>query len=97
MAKSNTARAIPADTGMTGESELNFTPSQNSPLDIAMDKVQKTALQQVIIDHLLSHGWRKGKAELYDPALALYPEDLIGFIRKCHPQPLQKLAQGTPD
>ncbi|ABA56693.1 type I site-specific restriction-modification system, R subunit (helicase) [Nitrosococcus oceani ATCC 19707] len=81
----------------TGELELNLMPTQNSPPNIAMDKVQKTALQQVIIDHLLSHGWQKGKAELYDPVLALYPEDLIGFIRECHSQPLPKLIQDAPD
>ncbi|ADJ27127.1 type I restriction endonuclease subunit R [Nitrosococcus watsonii] len=82
---------------MAGESELNLMPAQSSPPDTAMDKARKPALQQVMIDHLLSHGWQEGKAELYDPALALYPEDLIGFVQECHPQLLLEPTQGAPD
>jgi type I restriction enzyme R subunit len=31
-------------------------------------------------------GWLRGQAEHYDRALALYPEDVIGFVKETQPE-----------
>ena len=46
-----------------------------------------------IVAHLTAHGWLEGDSAGYDRALALYPEDLIGWLRDTQPNELAKLSQ----
>lgn len=36
--------------------------------------------------HLLAHGWLKGEDKKYNKELALYPEDLLAFVRGTQPE-----------
>lgn len=44
-----------------------------------------------IIKHLTSHGWLEGYQVKYDRELALYPEDVIGWIKDSQPKTWEKL------
>ena len=45
-----------------------------------------------LVAHLVAHGWLEGESQKYDRELALYPEDLIGWLRETQPHELEKLA-----
>lgn len=44
-----------------------------------------------IVAHLTSHGWLEGEPAKYDRDLALYPEDVIGWIQDTQPKAWDKL------
>lgn len=44
-----------------------------------------------ILAHLTSHGWLEGEPAKYDRDLALYPEDVIGWIQDTQPKAWDKL------
>lgn len=44
-----------------------------------------------IVAHLTAHGWLEGDAAKYDRELALYPEDVIGWIQDTQPKVWDKL------
>src|SRR5690349_715233 len=44
-----------------------------------------------IVKHLASHGWLEGDPSKYDRELALYPEDVIGWIKDSQPKTWEKL------
>lgn len=56
------------------------------------DKHREIHFEAEIVEHLTAHGWREGEAALYDRELALYPEDLIGWLQDTQPQELAKLT-----
>ncbi len=60
------------------------------------DIAAELAFQNDMIKHLLAQGWLLGKAEHYNRALALYPEDLIGFVKETQDAQWQKFCQLYP-
>jgi len=58
-----------------------------------VDKARELVFQQAIVHDLTADGWLEGKAELYDRELALYPEDLLGYLRETQPEAVAKLTK----
>ena len=58
-----------------------------------MDKARELVFQQAIIKDLTADGWLEGKAEHYDRELALYPEDLLAWLRDTQPEAIAKLTK----
>ena len=58
-----------------------------------MDKASESVFQRAIVADLVLDGWLEGKSESYDRALALYPEDLLGYLRETQPEALERLAR----
>ena len=61
------------------------------------DIAAELAFQNDMIRHLLAKGWLLGKAEDYNRALALYPEDLVGFVKDTQDVQWQKFCQLYPN
>lgn len=57
------------------------------------DKAAEKVFQQAIVDDLTGQGWLEGKSENYHRELALYPEDLIGYVRDTQSEALAKLTK----
>ena len=49
---------------------------------LAGGKAHELTFQNDMLKHLLANGWLLGKAEHYNRELALYPEDLLGFVKE---------------
>jgi type I restriction enzyme R subunit len=58
-----------------------------------MDKHKEIIFENEIVQHLTSHGGLEGKPSLYNRELALYPEDLVGFVQDTQPQAWVKLEK----
>jgi len=50
------------------------------------------AFEDEIVEHLTAHGWRLGNPQRYDAALALYPDDVLGWLEETQPKALAKVA-----
>jgi type I restriction enzyme R subunit len=50
-------------------------------------------LERHIVEQLAASGWLVGESTAYDRARALYPEDVIGWIRDSQPQAWEKLEK----
>jgi len=61
------------------------------------DKAKELAFQNDMIGHLLANGWLRGKSEHYNRSLALYPEDVIGFIKDTQDEQWQKFCALYPN
>ena len=57
-----------------------------------LDKHREIHFEAEIVAHLATHGWLEGEAAKYDRELALYPEDLIGWLQDTQPEELAKLT-----
>ena len=57
-----------------------------------MDKHREIHFESEIVAHLTAHGWLEGDPARYDRELALYPDDLIGWLQDTQPKELAKLA-----
>ncbi len=55
-----------------------------------MSKANELTFQNDMIRQLLANGWLLGKAEYYNRELALYPEDVLGFIKDTQDEQWQK-------
>lgn len=53
-------------------------------------KAKEVVFQNDILDQMQSHGWLLGESKNYDKELALYPEDVIAFIKTTQPEQWQK-------
>jgi len=56
--------------------------------------------EDFIVDYLSENGWLAGDADKYDRIRALYPEDVIGYVRESQPEAwakLEKLHGGQVD
>ncbi len=58
-----------------------------------MDKARESIFQRAIADYLTGHGWVEGSPDHYDRTLALYPDDLIGYIRQTQPEVIDRLTK----
>jgi len=64
------------------------------------DPTKELIFQNEVIAEMMAGGWMRGKPENYDRALALYPEDVIGFVKDTQPDQWEKfcaLYPGSPD
>lgn len=62
-----------------------------------MNKSNERVFQDSIIQQLLAHSWLLGSAENYNRALALYPEDLLGFVQATQDGQWQKFCTLYPN
>ncbi|NWF36067.1 type I restriction endonuclease [Mariprofundus sp. KV] len=49
--------------------------------------------EKFIVDHLTGNGWIEGDPSKHDRKLALYPEDVIGWIQESQPETWEKLSR----
>lgn len=61
-----------------------------------MSKANELTFQNDMIAQLQAHGWLLGKAEHYNRELALYPEDVIGFVKDTQDEQWQKFCALYP-
>ncbi|MES2832903.1 MAG: DEAD/DEAH box helicase family protein [Pseudomonadota bacterium] len=61
-----------------------------------MSKANELTFQNDMISQLLANGWLLGKAEHYNRVLALYPEDVLGFVKDTQDQQWQKFCALYP-
>ena len=54
------------------------------------NKAQEVVFQNDILDQMQSHGWLLGESNKYNKELALYPEDVISFIKTTQPEQWKK-------
>jgi len=57
------------------------------------DKHKERQFQIEIVQHLKANKWVEGDASGYDKELALYPEDLITYIKSTQPQAYEKMSK----
>ena len=55
-------------------------------------KPYETSFQSDMISHLVANGWLLGKPENYNRELALYSEDLLGFVQETQDAQWQKFC-----
>ncbi len=53
---------------------------------------KERTFEDELVEHLTANGWLLGDAGKYDRALALYPEDLLGWVQETQPQQWAKYA-----
>jgi type I restriction enzyme R subunit len=61
------------------------------------DKAKEFVFQNDMINQLLANGWLLGKSENYNRELALYPEDLLGFVQDTQDKQWQKFRKLYPN
>lgn len=54
-------------------------------------KHRERYLEEDIVKHLTAHDWLEGDPKRYDRELALYPEDLIGWLKETQPKEWEKV------
>ena len=54
------------------------------------DKANELTFQNEMIDQLVENGWLLGKSEGYNRELALYEEDVLGFVQETQPKEWEK-------
>jgi len=62
-----------------------------------MNKANEFAFQTDMIKQLVNNGWLLGHAENYNRQLALYPEDLLGFVKDTQDEQWQKFCALYPN
>ncbi len=60
-------------------------------------KAQESVFQNEVIEQLLANGWRLGEPSGYNRELALYEEDLLGFVKETQPEQWQKYCKLYPN
>ncbi|NKI70829.1 DEAD/DEAH box helicase family protein, partial [Collimonas pratensis] len=61
-----------------------------------MSKANELTFQDDMVRQLLANGWLLGKAEHYNRELALYPEDVLGFVKDTQDEQWQKFCALYP-
>ena len=61
------------------------------------DKAKELAFQHDIIQQLLANGWLLGQPDKYNRELALYPEDVLGFIQDTQDEQWQQFCVLYPN
>lgn len=59
-------------------------------------KHKENVFETEIVDYLSQHDWAKGTSEGYDKAFALYPEDLIAYVKDTQPEAFEKFTKRHP-
>ena len=60
------------------------------------DPAAERAFQDEIIAHLTAHGWLLGSSDQYDRVRALYPEDVVGYVKDTQPDAWEKFSKLHP-
>lgn len=58
-----------------------------------MEKSGELVFQRAIVGDLVDQGWLEGKSEHYHRDLAVYPEDMLAYVRETQPEALEKLTK----
>lgn len=58
-----------------------------------MSKHKEITFETEIVEYLTSHEWVEGDSNGYDKSLALYPEDLVSYIKHTQPDEYEKFAK----
>ena len=58
-----------------------------------MNLHKEIKFEEELVEHLTDHGWLEGDPSRYDRGLALYPEDLIGWLKDTQPKEWKKLTE----
>lgn len=58
-----------------------------------MSKHKEIVFETEIVRYLTNNDWVEGKSDGYDKALALYPEDVVSFIKTTQPEAYEKFAK----
>lgn len=58
-----------------------------------MSKHREKTFEDEIVEHLTTHGWLHGENVGYNRELALYPEDVLGWLQDTQPNELAKLQR----
>jgi type I restriction enzyme, R subunit len=58
-----------------------------------MFKHRERTFEDEIVEHLTAHGWLMGDASKYNRELALYPDDVIGWLEDTQPQEVAKVEK----
>jgi type I restriction enzyme, R subunit len=58
-----------------------------------LDKHKENVFETEIVGYLASHGWVEGTSQGYDKDLALYPEDLLTYIKSTQPDAYEKMLK----
>ncbi|NCC55775.1 MAG: type I restriction endonuclease subunit R, partial [Erysipelotrichia bacterium] len=58
-----------------------------------LDKHKENVFETEIVDYLASHGWAEGTSQSYNKDLALYPEDLLMYIKSTQPEAYEKMLK----
>ncbi|MDG2969396.1 DEAD/DEAH box helicase family protein [Pseudomonas extremaustralis] len=59
-------------------------------------KANERTFQNDMLKHLVAKGWLLGKTENYNRELALYPEDLLGFVKETQDEQWRKFCALYP-
>jgi type I restriction enzyme R subunit len=59
-------------------------------------KANEWTFQNDMLKHLVANGWLLGKPENYNRELALYPEDVLGFVKDTQDEQWQKFCALYP-
>ncbi|MET4696254.1 type I restriction endonuclease [Endozoicomonas lisbonensis] len=62
-----------------------------------MDKARELVFQNYIIGQLTDSGWLVGESAQYDRELALYPEDLLGYVKETQPEQWERFTKHYPN
>jgi len=62
-----------------------------------MSKHKEITFETEIVKHLTQHDWTEGTSEGYDLSLALYPEDLITYIKSTQSEQYEKFHKRHQD
>ena len=58
-----------------------------------LEKHKENVFETEIVDYLTSNGWIEGTSQGYDEDLALYPEDLLTYIKSTQPEAYEKMLK----
>jgi type I restriction enzyme R subunit len=64
---------------------------------VLADKAKELIFQNDIIRQMVANGWLLGKPENYNRELALYPEDLLSFVKETQDSQWQKYCKLYPN
>lgn len=60
------------------------------------DPTDETAFQEEVIADMVGHGWLRGEGTAYNRKLALYPEDLLSYVKTTQPKQWAKFCKAYP-
>ena len=60
------------------------------------DPTKELIFRNDVIAQMLAAGWQRGDAANYNRALALYPEDVVGFVHDTQPEQWKKFCALYP-